>query len=329
MDLLYTDSLQGPSLQGSSLQGPSLQGPPLQGPSSHEMAYSQATVKRATLYIYCTSYLCYTSYVYYTSYLFYTSSLYYTSYLYYGSLGASFSSVSKLALLNVISGGARFVFYGFVDFSFERDLWGVLLSCRFNSGETTRISLFLPPQWLPKTSQNRPKRLPREAFFRLRFRLRFWNDFGPILAPQTPPFGHPFRSQNRSKKRSKIHLQKRWPQERPKTPPRGSQDAPGRPRDPPRRPQEAPRTPQEDPRSSPRGPREPPREPKSPPGSPQDLCAQPSSKKFEIVENKSKKRVDNGHPPWSLATVAQKPKALSKRSNPRGWRRWSREALVQ
>ena len=87
-----------------------------------------------------------------------------------------------------------------------------------NSGETNRISLFLPPQWLPKTSQNRPKRLPREAFFRLRFRLRFWNDFGPILAPQTPPFGHPFRSQNRSKKRSKIHLQKRWAQERTKTP---------------------------------------------------------------------------------------------------------------
>ena len=28
-----------------------------------------------------------------------------------------------------------------------------------------------------------------------------------------------------------------------------------------------------------------------------------------------KKRVDNGHPQWSLATVAEKPKALSKRSN--------------
>ena len=40
-----------------------------------------------------------------------------------------------------------------------------------------------------------------------------------------------------------------------------------------------------------------------------------------------KKEVDNGHPQWSLALATQKPKALSQLSEPRGWRRWSREAL--
>ena len=95
---------------------------------------------------------------------------------------------------------------------------------------------------LPKTTQNRPKRLPRTSFFRPRFRPRFRIDFGRILAPKMPPFGHPFRCQNRSKKLSKFNLQKRWAQERPKTPPRGSQDGPGRPQERPRPSQDAPRS---------------------------------------------------------------------------------------
>ena len=50
--------------------------------------------------------------------------------------------------------------------------------------------------------------------------------------------------------------------------------------------------------------------------------------KVEIVENMSKKKrstavIHGGHPHPS----SQKPRALSKRSEPRGWRRWSREAL--
>ena len=105
-----------------------------------------------------------------------------------------------------------------------------------NSGETNRISLFLPPQWLPKTSQNRPKRLPREPFFRLRFRLRFRDDFGTILAPKMPPFWHPFGDQNRAKKWSKIGSLQMSPQDRPKT----AQDLP---KTPPRAPQEPPRPP--------------------------------------------------------------------------------------
>ena len=46
-----------------------------------------------------------------------------------------------------------------------------------------------------------------------------------------------------------------------------------------------------------------------------------------LSKTSRKKKVDNGHPRWSLASVAQKPKALSQRSEPRGWRRWSRAAL--
>ena len=103
--------------------------------------------------------------------------------------------------------------------------------------------MFFRSKMTSKTTQNPPKRLPRASFFRLRFRPRFWNDFGTILAPKMPPFGHPFRCQNRSKKRSKIELQKRSPQERPKTPQELPRDPPRRPR----RTQNDPKTPPWDP----------------------------------------------------------------------------------
>ena len=125
----------------------------------------------------------------------------------------------------------------------------------------------------PKTSQNRPKSLPRASLFRLRFRLRFWNDFGTILAPQMPPFGHPFRCQNRSKKRSKIELQKRSPQERPKTP----QELP---RDPPRRPKSAPRRP----KTPPRGSQDAPGTPPGAPGTPPDALPDPPGRPKMLSE---------------------------------------------
>ena len=83
------------------------------------------------------------------------------------------------------------------------------------------------PRWPPKTTQNRPKRLPRTSFFRPRFRI----DFCRILAPKMPPFGHPFRCQNRS-------MDPRAPQDAPKRLPR-------RPREAPRAPKTLPRCPPE------------------------------------------------------------------------------------
>ena len=55
-------------------------------------------------------------------------------------------------------------------------------------------------------------------------------------------------------------------------------------------------------------------------------CHQKLFPKFEIVEKSQKKRVDNGHPQWSLAPVLTKTKSTLKTVERRGWRRWSREA---
>ena len=107
----------------------------------------------------------------------------------------------------------------------------------------------------PKTTQNRPKSVPRGDFFALKFRPRFRIDFGPISGPKMPPFGLPFGDQNRSKKLSKIDRIINWLQDSPKTtsrppkrPPRASQEAPRRPQDPQKWPQEPPRSPPDSPR---------------------------------------------------------------------------------
>ena len=50
-------------------------------------------------------------------------------------------------------------------------------------------------------------------------------------------------------------------------------------------------------------------------------------KNFELVENMSKKKVDNGHPQWLPALVLTKTESTFKTVEHRGWRRWSREAL--
>ena len=88
------------------------------------------------------------------------------------------------------------------------------------------------PRAPPKTTQNRPKSVPRGDFFALKCRPRFGIDFGAILAPKMPPFGQPFGDQNRSKNYQEFDCAKCRlkiatrppktslgpPQERPKTP---------------------------------------------------------------------------------------------------------------
>ena len=53
-----------------------------------------------------------------------------------------------------------------------------------------------------------------------------------------------------------------------------------------------------------------------------------SSPKFEIVENKSRTKVNNGRLRWSLASVAHTTESTFATVEPKGWRRWSREALL-
>ena len=110
----------------------------------------------------------------------------------------------------------------------------------------------------------------------------------------------------------------------------------------------APRSPQERPRRSQDAPRTPPGPPKRPPGPPPDAqealpdpLGRPKTfsessgpitffgkiEKFEIVEKKVEKKVDNGHPQWLPALVLTKTKSTFKTVEHRGWRRWSREAL--
>ena len=113
----------------------------------------------------------------------------------------------------------------------------------WNSRKTNRKSMKMAFRRLPKTTQNRPKRLSRASFFQLRFRLRFLINFGAILPPKMAPSGHPFRDQNRPQHRSKFDLEKRSPQESPKT----RQELP---REPSRCPKRRPGTPQDAPRAA-------------------------------------------------------------------------------
>ena len=176
---------------------------------------------------------------------------------------------------------------------------------------------------LPKTTQNRPKRLPRTSFFRPRFRPRFRYDFGRILAPKMPPFGHPFGAQNRSKKRSEIGLPPRSLQDRPKS----AQDPPKTPPGPPRRAPGLPKRPPGPPSDAPRSPPGPPRTTQNVFRSiwPNNLFRK--NRKIRNRRKKVEKKVDNGHPQWLPALVLTKTKSTFKTVEHRGWRRWSREAL--
>ena len=123
---------------------------------------------------------------------------------------------------------------------------------------------------------------------------------GSILAPFAPPKGLPFGTllalkidqkidpkSDCSKSRSKIAPRP------PKTLPRCPPEAPGEPQDPPR------------------GFRE--------PRSNQKI----RNRREHVEKKKSTTVIHSGHSHRS----SQTPKALSPRSEPRGWRRWSREAL--
>ena len=150
------------------------------------------------------------------------------------------------------------------------------------------------------------------------------------MRPQEPPFGPPFGGQNRSKNRSEIGLLKKSLQDRPKT----AQDRPKRPPGPPRSPQDAP----PDPPGWPKMPS------RIPLGRPKRLFRStwPSTffrrgslyngrRKNRKIRNRRKqveKKVDNGHPRWSFHTIPHKSrKNFHNGRTPRGWRRWSREAL--
>ena len=141
-----------------------------------------------------------------------------------------------------------------------------------------------------RSPQDGSKRVLRSNFFRHRFWLRFWSTFGPVLVPSWPPFGRPKRPQNRSKNRSKIVLLQDGLQDRSKT----AQEPPKTPPGPPRTPQDPPKTP-------PRTPRDPPGAPKMPSRTPPDGPKHSNSSK-----KNRKQEVDNGHPRWSLASVAHK-----------------------
>ena len=152
-----------------------------------------------------------------------------------------------------------------------------------------------------------------------------------------PPFWHPFRikidqkidaKSDCSKGRSKIAPRA------PKTLPRRPPDLPGEPQDPLRRLPDPLRTPLDGPKSFSEAPV--PRhffgkfEKINPVFFPKELFVQRSSEKSKNSKTSKKCRkkksttvIHSGHPHRS----SQKPKALSQRSEPRGWRRWSREAL--
>ena len=120
--------------------------------------------------------------------------------------------------------------------------------------------------------------------------------------------------------------------------------APRSPQDRPRPPQDAPRTPQEPPRCPPGPPWTAQNALPDPPGRPKRLFRStwPSTffrrgslyngrRKNRKIRNRRKqveKKVDNGHPRWSLQIIPHKnPKNFHNGRTPRGWRRWSREAL--
>ena len=100
------------------------------------------------------------------------------------------------------------------------------------------------------------------------------------------------------------------------------------------------------PKTLPRCPPDPPGPPKMPPGPPPGCPKMPSrtppddpkcfpkplaQKPFSENSKSSKKKVDNGHPRWSLASVAQKPNRCSHRSHAqpkKGWGGGGRESTT-
>ena len=170
--------------------------------------------------------------------------------------------------------------------------------------------LFRTPRWPPKCPKIAPRRLQEglekhlfSTSFLPSILVHFWSRFGSLLAP----FWAPKTTPKSLQKSIKNRLATRWPPRPLQDRPRASQDAPRTPPDPLKTPQDPPKTP-----------------PKSLPG---PSWTVQKIENFEIVENMSKKSR-----PWSPTMVTQyhrskESKVSSQQSNPRGWRRWSREAL--
>ena len=142
----------------------------------------------------------------------------------------------------------------------------------------------------PKMASARLKRPPRltlNLFFSLlNFAfdfVSFWDRFWLPCPPKWLPLGTLFAI----KIDQKIDPQSDCAKGRSQSAPRRPKTLPGHPPDPPGHPQMPSRTLLD------RAP--------DPPGYPQKALP-----RFEIVENTSRKKVDNGHPRWSLASVAHK-----------------------
>jgi hypothetical protein len=132
---------------------------------------------------------------------------------------------------------------------------------------------------------------------------RFWLHLGSQNASLLAPFWRSKLIKKTVRNRTALKVAPRPLQDRP----RASQDAPRTPSDPLKTPQDPTKTP-----------------PKSLPGRSWTVL---KIENFDIVENMSKKSR-----PWSPTMVTQyhrskESKVSSQQSNPRGWRRWSREAL--
>ena len=182
-----------------------------------------------------------------------------------------------------------------------------------NPLKTNEKSTFLTPRRLEHRPKIAPRRLQEVIFLLVNFHLDVGLILVPFWLPKCLPLGTLLALKIVQKNDPKMDCLKG----RSKIAPRAPKTPPRRPPDPPRR---AP------------GP------PKRLPGAPRMavsgcgcfwlwplwLLAPNNSKSSRTCR---KKEVDNGHPRWSLALATQKPKALSQLSEPRGWRRWSREAL--
>ena len=152
---------------------------------------------------------------------------------------------------------------------------------------------------------------------------RFWLHFGSQNASLWAPFWRSKSIKKTIRNRTASKVAPRSPQERP----RPSQDAPRTLPESPRTPQEASQTPPGPPPDAPRSSPDPPGRPKTFSEASVPITFFGKIEKFEIVEKKSKKKVDNGHPQWLPALVLTKTESTFKTVEHKGWRRWSREAL--
>jgi len=161
---------------------------------------------------------------------------------------------------------------------------------------------------LHSTTPRRPQDGLEELFFRHRLCLRFWSAFSPVLAPSCPLLGTPDARKIDPKSNQKSYVVARCP-------PRSLPDRPKTAQDPPKTPPGLPRMPSRLPKMP---------TPKSFPGHSSTVQR---VENFEIDQKMSKnKSTMFTHGCRSTQSIANI-ESHSQRSNPRGWRRWSRGEL--